>query len=346
MIILEFNQAASRARGRFAGAATGSLPAFPARVTWPAVPLLEAIRALTALDPPDRLPPCDLDELADVLVAHGLAPLASYHVENRLVGAGLPDSFRERLLTVYQGVVNDNLYRALALRGLLREAPGVAAVVLDGAAYVAWLYPHLAFRPLGDLRLAVRGEDGAGFAEAAARAGFALEETGPGGRSATFTDGRIHVGIQEGLWPGAAADPGLFERRRPYPAFGPGAARPAPEDAVVGAVAGQALLGLYAPLHTFVDLRELLRLEPAVDLDFVRRRAGELGLDRALHGSMALLARFFPAVAGPARSLRPELGTAERIAVEAVVESAGDPARLRHLRGAEAAARALLAPRG
>jgi hypothetical protein len=311
----------------------------------PSVPLLDAIRALCEFDPPERLPPCDLDELADVLVAHGLAPLASYHVENRLVGAGLPDSFRERLLTVYQGVVNDNLYRVLTLRGLLREVGGVAAVVLDGAAYADWLYPHLAFRPLGDLRLAVRGDDGARFAEAASRAGFALEETGQGGRTATFGDGKIQVEIQEGLWPGAAADPGLFERRRPYPAFGPSAARPSPEDAVLGVVAGQALLGLYAPLHTFVDLRELLRLEPPADLGLVRRRAAELGLARALRGSMTLLARFFPQVAERALSLRPGLGPAERIAVEAVVESAGDPARLRHLRGAEAAARAVVAPR-
>ncbi|HZY02371.1 MAG TPA: nucleotidyltransferase family protein [Anaeromyxobacteraceae bacterium] len=309
------------------------------------MPLLDAIRALCEMDPPDRLPPCDLGELADVLSAHGLAPLASYHVENRLVGAGLPDAFRERLLTVYQGVVNDNLYRVLTLRSVLREAALVPAVVLDGAAYADWLYPHLAFRPLGDLRLAVRGEDGARFGEAASRAGFSLEETGAAGRTAAFGDGKIQLSIQEGLWPGAAADPGLFERRRPYPAFGPSAARPAPEDAVLGVVAGQALLGLYAPLHTFLDLRQLLRLEPGLDAGLVRRRADELGLLRALHGSLSLLVHFFPDVAGPAALLRPELTAAERLAVEVVVESARDPARLRHLRGAEAAARAVVAPR-
>ncbi|HEU4383748.1 MAG TPA: nucleotidyltransferase family protein [Anaeromyxobacteraceae bacterium] len=309
------------------------------------MPLLDAIRALCEIDPPHRLPPCDLGELADVLVAHGLAPMASYHVENRLVGAGLPDAFRERLLTVYQGVVNDNLYRVLSLRSVLREAAGVPAVLLDGAAYADWLYPHLAFRPLGDLRLSVRGEDGARFAEAASRAGFALEETGPGGRTATFGDGKIRLAIQEGLWPGAAADPGLFERARPHPAFGKSVARPAPEDALVGAVAGQALLGLYAPLHTFVDLRQLLRLEPGLDVALVARRAQVLGLERALYGSMTLLAHFFPDVGERARSLRPALGAAERMAVEAVVESARDPVRLRHLRGAEAAARAVVAPR-
>ena len=310
------------------------------------VPLLDAVRALAAFDPPHELPPCDLDELGDVLEAHGLAPMASYHLESRLIGAALPEAFRERLLTLYQGIVNDNLYRLLTLHGLLKQTGGLPAVVLDGAAYVDWLYPHLAFRPLGDLRLAVRGDDGERFAAAARQAGFVLEETGPGGRSALFTDGKLRVGIQEGLWPGAAPDPGLFERGRPYPAFGPGAARPAPEDAFLGAVAGQALLGLYAPLHTFVDLRELLRLDPPLERALVRSRAEALGLERALHGSMTLLAHFFPAVAEPCLALRPELGPAERMAVEAVVESAKDPRRLRHLRGAEAAARAVVAPRG
>ena len=38
-------------------------------------------------------------------------------------------------------------------------------VLLDGAAYVDWLYPHMAWRPVSDLRLAVRGADGRRFAD-------------------------------------------------------------------------------------------------------------------------------------------------------------------------------------
>lgn len=310
-----------------------------------AVPLLDALRALSELEPPPELPPCDLGELAGVLEAHGLAPLASYHLETRRIGAGLPLAFREKLLTLYQGTVNDNVFRMVTLRSVLREAAGVPAVLLGGAAYVDWLYPHLAFRPVGEVQLAVRGEDGPHFAEAAARAGFGLEGTGRGERTATFGDGRITLSIQEGPWPGAAEEPGLFERARPYPALGPAAARPAPEDALLATVAEQALLGLYAPLVTFVDLRELVRLSPPLDAAAVRERAAALGLSRALHGSMALLAHFFPSVDGQAGALRPELAAAERVLVEAVVESAKDPAKLRHLRGGEEAARAVVAPR-
>lgn len=309
------------------------------------MPLLDALRALSEFEPPPSLPSCDLGELAGVLEAHGLAPLASYHLETRRIGAGLPLAFREKLLSLYQGIVNDNVFRMVTLRSVLREAAGVQAVLLGGAAYVDWLYPHLAFRPVGEVGLAVRGEDGPAFAEAAARAGFGLEGTGKGERTATFGDGRIVLSIQEGLWPGAGEEPGLFERARPYPALGPSAARPAPEDALLATVAEQALAGLYAPLVTFVDLRELVRLSPPLDAAAVRERAADAGLSRALHGSMALLAHFFPSVADAALPLRPHLPAGERVLVEAVVESAKDPARLRHLRGGEAAARAVVAPR-
>ncbi len=304
--------------------------------------LLDALRAVTRFDPPPALPDCDLALLADVLEAHGLAPLASWQVEHTRLGADLPDAFRERLLTSFQGVVNDNLTKLVTLRGLLRRAEGVPVVVLDGAAYVDWLYPHLAFRPLGDVRLAVRGADGRRFAEAVKDA-MSLARTGHGGRTAVFTDGTTNVSLQEGLWPGATEDEALFARARPYRVFGPGANRPAPEEALLATVADQALQGLFAPAITQVDLRELLRA--GVDAAYVVERAGALGLSRALHGASLVVAHLFPEVADAAAAVRPPLGAAERIAVERVAESARDPARLRHLRGADAAARLVVAPR-
>ncbi len=308
------------------------------------MPLLDALRALSEFEPPAELPPCDLGELADVLEAHGLAPLASYQVETRRIGAPLPAAFRERLLTLYQGTINDNVARLLRLREALRELPDVPVVLLEAAAYVDWLYPHLGFRPVGEVRLAVRGEDAARFAAGAARAGFAPEETGAGGRTATFGDGLVRMHLQEGPVAGGPPDAGLFERRRAYRAFGPAASRPGPEDALLATVADQAALGLHAPLVTFVDLRELLR-QPDLDRDLLGRLAAAAGLGRALLGSLSLVAWFFPAVANRALPLRPELPLVERLAVEAVVESAKDPARLRHLRGGEAAARLVVAPR-
>lgn len=287
------------------------------------------------------MPDCDLDLLAGVLEAHGLAPLASYQVEHTRLGAGLPASFRERLLVHYQGVANDSVLKFVTLRGMLRDAADVPVVLLDAAAYVDWIYPHLAFRPVGDLRLAVRGEDGARFAAAVAPT-FGVERTGHGGSTAVLSDGRLTVNLQEGLWPGGPADAPLFERAVPRPVFGPRAGRPSAEEALLATVADQAQLGLLAPLLTFVDLRELVRLAP--DAGYVRARAEALGLSRALRGAMVLLAHFYPEVAGGAASLRPELGLAERAAVDGVVEAARDPARLRHLRGVDALARRVVAP--
>jgi hypothetical protein len=306
------------------------------------VALLDALRAITRFDPPAALPGCDLALLADVLEAHGLAPLASWQVEHTRLGADLPESFRERLLTSFQGVVNDNLTKLMTLRGLLRDLADLPVVVLEGAAYVEWLYPHLAFRPLGELRLAVRGEDGRRFADAV-RGAMTLARTGEGGRTAVFTDGTTDVALQEGLWPGAPEDPALFARARAYRVFGPSARRPSPEEALLATVADLALQGLFAPAIAQVDLRELLR--GGVDARYVVERAGALGLSRALHGATLVVAHLFPDVAEAAAAVRPELGTAERLAVERVADAARDPARLRHLRGADAAARLVVAPR-
>jgi hypothetical protein len=307
----------------------------------PAVALLDALRALTSFAPPATLPQCELPLLADVLEAHGLAPLASYNVESTRLGVGLPDGFRERLLTSYQGIVNDTVAKLVSLRGLLRALPDLPVVFLEAAAYLDWIYPHMAFRPVGDLRLALRAEHGARFAEGVKEA-LTLVRTDHEGRTAVFTDGTMTLVCQEGLWSGAPPDGPLFARSRPYPVFGPAAARPSAEDALLSTVGEQALLGLLAPLLTYVDVRELLRLP--LDAGYLRERAASLGLSRALHGSTLLAAHFFPEVADAAAAVRPPLRGAERVAVERVVEAAKDPTRLRHLRGADHAARLVVAP--
>jgi len=313
------------------------------------VALLDAIRVLTDFDARGPLPPCDLDELADVLDAHGLAPLASWQLESRRLGAGVPMSFRERLLPLYQGIANDNVFRMMTLKSLLRGVE-VPAVVLDGAAYVDWLYPHLAWRPVGELRLAVRGADGPRFADGARPAGFELRERGPGGHTAVFSDGRVDVRLQEGLVAGKQEDHGLFERSEPYRVVGPSAARPSAADALLVSVADVARMGLQAPLLAWLDLRELvLRVVPdaqaaAGAARTVLERAEAAGLSRALHGAMALTGHFFPAVAARAAALAPRLSRPEAVAVDALVDASRDPAKLRRLRGTEEAARLLVSP--
>ena len=305
-------------------------------------PLLPALRALTSFSPVAALPECDLEALEPVLVAHGLAPLASWHCEQTRLGAGLPDRFREVLLSQYTGTVNDNVLRLVTLRNALKDVPDVPVVLLDGAAYVDWLYPHMAWRPVSDLRLAVRGADGRRFADGLEKGGMKLTRTGDGGRTAVFSDGPLELALQEGLWPGAAEDEPLFARATPARAFGPRAGRPAPEDALLCATGDLAQAALWAPLIRYLDVRELLR-QP-LDAALVKERASRAGLGRALYGACLLTAHFFPEVAEAAEAVRPSLGALERAAVEQVADGARDPARLRHLRGAEAAARLVVAP--
>ncbi|HEX7624754.1 MAG TPA: nucleotidyltransferase family protein [Anaeromyxobacteraceae bacterium] len=308
--------------------------------------LLDALRALTSFDPPPELPPCDLEELAELLDAHGLAPLASYQLESRRLGAGVPMALRERLLPLYQGAVNDNVFKLMTLKGILRQVD-VPTVVLGAASYLDWIYPHLAFRPVGELTLAVRGADGARFAAALAEVGFTAVGTGSGGHTATFDDGRLPLHIQEGLLAGRGEEHGLFDDTVPLPALGTLAVRAAAGSAILHAVGELARAGLYASLLAYLDLRELLllpELAEAGSLASVRDRARAAGLDRALYGACALVAHYFPQAMERASALSPELGRAERAAVQAIVESAGDPAKLRVARGAEAAARLLLSP--
>ena len=305
------------------------------------MPLLDALRALTSFSPPEALPDCEPGLLADVLEAHGLAALASWQLEQRKLGAQAPEALRERLLTSFQGTINDNLQKVMTLRALLRDVEGLTVVVLEAAAYVDWLYPHLAFRPLGDVRLAVPTAEGQRFVDAV-KAEWSIVRTEHEGRTVVFTNEKASISIQEGLWPSGPEDAALFARATPYRVFGPSAHRPSAEDALLGTVAEQALLGLHAPLVTFVDVRELLA-QP-LDPEYLKARAASLRLERALHGSMLLVAHFFPETADTAALLRPELGVAERLAVERVVEAAKDPARLRSLRGADAAARLVVAP--
>jgi hypothetical protein len=302
------------------------------------VPLLDAIRAVTAFAPPRDFPECDPALLADVLEAHGLAPLASYQLEHHPIGAGAPEALRERLLTSYQGVVNDNLLKLTGLRAALRAVEGLRLVLLEAAAYVDWIYPHLAFRPAGDLRAAVSADD----VQRIAAGGALRVGQMSAGQPAHLTDGRIAIVVQEGLWPGAPPDVPLFQRATPHRVFGPSAYRPAPEEAILATVAEQALTGLHAPLVTYLDLRELVALE--LDVEHLRAHAAALGLSRALHGAMLLTGHYFPDAADAAARLRPRLGVAERVAVERVVEAAKDPARLRQVRGVDAAARLVVAP--
>ena len=72
--------------------------------------LLDTFRTLASFSPPRAsLRGAPWEAYVDWSIAQGLAPLAAYNLEYRLGGGGAPEWVRDRLLSVYQGSLNDTV---------------------------------------------------------------------------------------------------------------------------------------------------------------------------------------------------------------------------------------------
>ena len=312
---------------------------------------VEALRQLSVPSMPRRAPPglpADLPwlEVAELAAVHGLAPVVSYNVQYVLGSAGVPEEVCDRLLGYYQGTLDDNVFKLVHLKRVLDGAKGAPVLLVECAAYADALYPHVAFRPLPDLRVLARRADFQLLAAAAQPHGFlphGLEEG-----AMVLTDGRVRILLHETL-AGEAMDLGAWERGIPAPVFGQGTRRPAIEDAVVFHVAVLARAAFASPLVAFVDLRELALGSPShaavwtkrPDAATVRERARVAGLTRALWAGCALTARLFPSAAEAVGALAPELSAEEKRALEETVVAPGMVLLPDRPRDLEAARRAL-----
>src|SRR5258708_38262504 len=68
-------------------------------------------------------------------------------------GADAPDWARERLLSIYQGTINDTVMKLVSFKRALDSLAGARVVLLGGAAFTEVLYPHVGFRPLLGIQL-------------------------------------------------------------------------------------------------------------------------------------------------------------------------------------------------
>src|SRR5689334_18135088 len=110
-------------------------------------PLLRTFRALSSFSPSRaELRGAPWEEYVDWAIGQGLAPLAAYNLEYRLAAANTPDWVRERLLSVYQGVANDNVMKLVSFKRAIDELEGRKLLLLGGASFAEGLYPHVAFR--------------------------------------------------------------------------------------------------------------------------------------------------------------------------------------------------------
>ena len=280
---------------------------------------LDMFRSLSRFDPPKgSLADGPWDAYVDWAISQGIAPLAAFNLEYRLGGAGSPEWARDRLLSVYQGSLNDNVMKMVNLKRAIDGLEGRRVVLLGAASFNEGLYPHVAFRPLLEIEILISAEDLKPTVEHLGVSGFkpVAPEKGEGTAAVLF-DGRTRLLFYEGLLGDGAA---LLSRAQPVKVFGPSVFRLALEDAVLVEAFGHEQSDYALPAIAWVDFRELVMGAPSVsgpysrvpDAGAVMERAKEWNIERELWGSLDALARLFPETENAGARLQPKVGLAAR----------------------------------
>jgi hypothetical protein len=272
--------------------------------------------------------------------------LAAYNLEYRLGGGGAPDWARDRLLSVYQGTVNDNVMKLVHFKRVVDSLEGRTIVMLGAASFAEALYPHVAFRPVEALELWVPEGDVAGFSGFLAEGGFKPQAAREGerGAAAVLSDGRTEIFLRKKLLGDAELDKSVFARALPLKAYGPSFYRLDLEDAVLSLCLDHARSGYRFPVISLLDLRELLLGAPELggsysrppDFQAIRERARTWRLERALYASTAVMERLFPQTASQVTRVRPALRPSTRALLDRwVVAPLTTLGKLRGVRGAD-----------
>lgn len=299
-----------------------------------ATDLLTLFRTLSSFAPArgTSLKDAPWESFVDWTIAHGLGPLAAYNLEYRLAGAGAPEWVRERLLSVYQGTLNDNVMKLVSFKRAVTELQGRKLLLFGAASNAEALYPHAAFRPVTELHLLLKRNEPEGFAGYLKRNGFVKLAGSEGAEGSEFAVSDDHATLL--LYSGflgegrEAVEAEILGRAIPTRVYGPSVSRPDVEDAVLLAVYEQAKAGFEVPFITFVDLRELLLGAPSLvgpysekppKAEVLRERAKAMGLERALYASLSVTARLFPETEALAKAALPKLGLGTRKLLDAVL---------------------------
>ncbi len=319
-----------------------------------AVSMLELFRTLASFSPARiDLRGAPWEAYCDWAIGQGLAPLAAYNLEYRLGGAGSPEWARHRLLSLYQGSANDNVMKLVNLKRAIDDLEGRKIVLVGATSFAESLYPHIAFRPVIDVRLAVPASDVDPLATWLRRAEFKPLEGGadPSGASKVLSDTRTTIFLHGALVADPAEHEAILARTLPMKAFGASARRLDLEDALLLHVQLMARAGFDVPMLEFIDLRELVLGAPSMggvyarpfDVAAVARRARAWKLERGLWCALSVVERLWPETAAAAATLKPELSFPVREVLERlVVRPLAEVGRTEGFRG-EDALRSLLA---
>jgi hypothetical protein len=310
--------------------------------------LLDMFQTLTSFEPQrGSLRGAPWEGFVDWAISQGLGPLAAYNLEYRLGGAEAPEWARDRLLSVYQGTVNDNVMKVVHFKRMVGALEGRKLVLLGGAAFSDALYPHGGFRPLLEIQILLRRLDVEGFSGFLSQQEFKpVEDELGSGATRVLSDGRTWIQLfSDVLGPDRReALQGVFERAQPHRIFGPSLFRPDLEDAVLLVCLEQARQGFQMPWLSFVDLRELVTgaswmgslYSRPLDARALQARAREWRLERALYTSLSILARLYPQTAPAVEGALPPLRRATReLLNRLVVEPASQVGQRAALRGTD-----------
>ncbi|MDC0713369.1 nucleotidyltransferase family protein [Stigmatella sp. ncwal1] len=310
--------------------------------------LLDMFRNLTSFEPQrGSLRGAPWEGFVDWAIAQGLAPLAAYNLEYRLGGADAPEWARDRLLSVYQGTVNDNVMRLVYFKRLVSALEGRKMLLLGGVAFADSLYPHGGFRPVLEIHILLRRLDVEGFSGFLAQQEFRPEpEEENLGATRVLSDGRTLIALfSDVLGPERREElKGVFERAHPQKLYGPSIFRPDLEDAVLLLCLEQARQGYQMPWLSFVDLRELVTgaswmegpYSRPLNGEVLKERARAWRLERALYASLSILARLYPQTAQAVEAALPPLRRATReLLNRLVVEPSSVAGRREALRGTD-----------
>ncbi len=312
-----------------------------------AVSMLELFRTLTSFSPPrTELRDAPWEAFVPWATGQGLASLAAYNLEYRLGSAGSPEWVRHRLLSLYQGMANDNVMKLVNLKRSIDDLEGRKIVLVGAASFAESVYPHVAFRPVIEVRLLVPAADVEPMTAWLRRSEFKVEEglTDRAGAAKVLSDTRTQIFLHGGFFADKAQNEALMGRTVPMRAFGSSARRLDLEDALLVAVLLMARVGFEVPMLEFIDLRELVLGAPSmggvysreVDAAAVLARARDWKIERALWSALGVVEKLWPETEKNVARLRPELSFPVREVLErAVVNPLSEVGRTEGVKGEE-----------
>lgn len=313
-----------------------------------AVSMLELFRTLTSFSPrPTDLKAAPWEDFVPWAMGQGIAPLAAYNLEYRLGSAGSPEWVRHRLLSLYQGMANDNVMKLVNLKRCIDQLEGRKIVLIGAASFAESLYPHVAFRPVIDARLLVPPSDVEPLATWLRRSEFKVEEgaVDRAGATRVLNDTRTTLFIHGGLFAdNKPLNDALMSRTLPMKPFGPSARRLDLEDALLAHVLLMARVGFEVPMLEFIDLRELVLGAPAMggaysrepDAKVILSRAAEWKLEKALWCALGVVEKLWPETASAVAKLKPDLSFPVRELLERlVVNQLAEVGRTEGIKGEE-----------